>query len=232
MRLLQVSWNNKFPRRSSGSVSLIAGILITFFGLFSLAGPYYTYAVERARVNFWLQQEVMEANPLPGKTGSLYEQMILEVECRGRTLYSGPMSGLVGPFNLSALTGPVYTGETIKITFHVHLPGPETGNEFQGSHLVTKFTLLTELVDPDKTVVSYKISISPGEALFDLRNLNPGDSYSGVLSVTLTTEFPKTDGGVSTTGITLLGFLLILVGLLLKIKYGRENSGDTILNSR
>jgi LPXTG-motif cell wall-anchored protein len=213
-----------FPRRSSGSVLMIAGILIAFIGLFLLAEPYYTYAVERTRVNLWLKQEVVEANPLPGQPGSLYEQLILEVECRGRTLYNGSMSGLVGPFNLSVLTGPVYTGETLSINFHVHLPGPETGNEYQGSRLVTKFTLISELLDPDRKVVSYKISISPREALFNLQNLNPGDSYSGVLKVTLTTDLPRTTGAVSTIGITLLGFLMILGGLLLKRKFKRNYS--------
>lgn len=224
LSLLKVFRSSKFPRRGAGSVLLIAGILISFIGLFLLTEPYYTYAVERARINFWLQQEVVEANPLPGQSGSLYEMMILQVECRGRILYNGPMSGLVGPFNLSTLTGPVYTGETITITFHIHLPGPQTGNEYQGAHLVTKFILLTEMVDPDKTAVSYKISVSPREALFDLRNLNPGDSYSGVLKVTLEADLPRTTGAVSTIAITLLGFLMILSGLLLKRKFGRNFS--------
>lgn len=224
LRLLKVFKSRNFPRHSSGSVLMIAGILIAFIGLFLLAEPYYTYAVERARVNLWLKQEVVDANPLPGQPGSLYEQLILEVECRGRTLYSGSMSGLAGPFNLSALTGPVYTGETLSINFHVHLPGPETGNEYQGSRLVTKFTLISELLDPDRKVVSYKISISPREALFNLQNLNPGDSYSGVLKVTLTTDLPRTTGAVSTIGITLLGFLMILGGLLLKRKFKRNYS--------
>ena len=224
MRLLEVFWNNKFPRRGAGSVLLIGGILFSFIGLFLLTEPYYTYAVERARINFWLKQELVEAEPLPGERGNLYDQLIQVVSFRGHTLYNGPMSGLVGPFNLSALTGPVYTGETITITFHVHLPGPQTENEYQGAHLVTKFILLTEMVDPDKTAVSYKISVSPWEALFDLRNLNPGDSYSGVLKVTLEADLPRTTGAVSTIAITLLGFLMILGGLLLKRKFGRNFS--------
>ena len=89
---------------------------------------------------------------------------------------------------------------------------------------MTKFILLTEMVDPDKTAVSYKISVSPREALFDLRNLNPGDSYSGVLKVTLEADLPRTTGAVSTIAITLLGFLMILGGLLLKRKFGRNFS--------
>ncbi len=224
-RLLKVFKSNKFPRHGSGSVLIIAGVLIAFIGLFLLAEPYYTYAVERARVNLWLKQELVEAEPLPGQPGSLFEQMVLQVNCRGQTLYVGPMSGLAGPFNLNALTGSFYTGETIAIEFHVHLPGPETGNEFQGSRLVTKFTLIAEIMDSEKsTTASHSISISPREALFNLGNLNPGVSYSGVLKVTITTDLPRTAGTISTISITLLGFLMILSGLLLKRKLKRNYS--------
>lgn len=226
-----ITWllkKKKLPVRGGGSALIIAGIFIAVAGMILLVQPYYTYAQDVAEVNFWLQQEWVEANPPLGEPGSLYDQLILVIQCRGRTIYNGPMSGMVGPFNFSGLIGPIYIGQTITIKFSVYLPGAETGNEFQGSHLETKYRLISELIDPERTRISFKHVLDPETALFDLRNLNPGDSYTAEMRVTFfNTTTPPTTGESTTIAFTLLGFLMILAGLILKkLSRDREENHD------
>lgn len=86
-----------------------------------------------------VRHERVDGNPLPGEPGDLYAQMTMTITCGERVIYSGPLNGLAEPLDLSAQTGPIRPGQAHHLEVTVHLPGPETGNEFQGSTLRTRF---------------------------------------------------------------------------------------------
>ena len=65
------------------------------------------------------------------------------ISWRGIILYSGPADGLAEPLNISARIGPVRPGQVLDLDFYIFLPGPPTGNEFQGSTVTTRIVLIT-----------------------------------------------------------------------------------------
>lgn len=66
--------------------------------------------------------------------GELDEKLVLTVERQGVTLYSGPVSGF-SKLNMGSLAA----GGSQQIDIKVHLPGAETGNEYQGASVTIKF---------------------------------------------------------------------------------------------
>jgi hypothetical protein len=78
--------------------------------------------------------------------GDLYPQLQLTVTSLGEEIYHGPLSGFQ-QYNLGQLQPN--TNQTLE--FSVHLPGPTTGNEFQGSTLAVQmvFTASQECTPPD-----------------------------------------------------------------------------------
>jgi hypothetical protein len=205
-------------RRRAGRALLSGGIAIAVVGLLLLLQPYYSYARELTRADYWLKQECLEADPGAGEPGNLYDALTETITCSGRILYSGPMSALVGPINLGDLAGPIYPGKKVKINFTVLLPGPETGNESQGASLKSSYALIAEWDDREAV---FSPVVSPAESIFDLANLAPGDEYSADLRVVFDVDsrhvdLPRTAGGRFTIFIALSGLLMIALGLIVK----------------
>lgn len=69
---------------------------------------------------------------MPG--GKLGEKLVLTVEYQGKELYSGPLSGFEEKY-----MGALAAGVKEKINIKIHLPGAETGNEYQGASVKVKF---------------------------------------------------------------------------------------------
>ena len=102
--------------------------------------------------NLYMTWDWISGTPARGQEGSLFEQLHLVISFEGQVLYSGPMSGAPQAGEPSALSDALFIifmehGDEIELDFTVSLPGPETGNEFQGASLVTKivfYTICTE----------------------------------------------------------------------------------------
>ncbi|MCR3921326.1 MAG: hypothetical protein NUK65_02275 [Firmicutes bacterium] len=77
--------------------------------------------------------------------GDLYHQLVMTIAHQGVEMYKGPMSG----FSQYRL-GEIEADKDQVLDFTVHLPGPETGNEYQGSTLAVKlvFTATQEGAPP------------------------------------------------------------------------------------
>jgi len=106
--------------------------------------------------NLYLTWDWVSGDPELGELGSLFEQLVLVISYKGEELYRGPMIG--GPLagTPSVLTDALYIafmryGDVLQLDFKVILPGPETGNEFQGSTMVAKLVFYTICADmPDE----------------------------------------------------------------------------------
>ncbi|MDO9574871.1 MAG: hypothetical protein Q7I94_07755 [Candidatus Contubernalis sp.] len=184
--------------RGTGSLMIITGVLLVLASIGMLMQPYYTSAEEKPTVDLWLQQEWLGGSPEPGEPGNLYDQLVLTVRHGEDILYQGPMSGLDQPFSVTEIIGPVTSGQNVIIDFIVDLSGPETGNEFLGSYLSTSMTVFTACTWPEGEGLPCIVTVSPEESLFNLQNLNPGDSYTGSIMVSLWDEItvdPEDPGG-------------------------------------
>lgn len=71
----------------------------------------------------------MEAEETVTGGAGLLEAMELSVACRGRELHRGPAGALLSK---KIWLGRFYPGEKGELEVTVHLPGPETGNAYQG----------------------------------------------------------------------------------------------------
>jgi LPXTG-motif cell wall-anchored protein len=173
----------KLYRRSTGSALVAVGVIALLAALLLLIQPYYTYAGTVPTVRLWLQQEYISGKPPQGQPGDLFSQLQLTVVCRDTLLYEGAMSGLPDPLPVTDKIGPLAAGQTVRIFLSVHLPGPETGNEYQGSSVSTRFSVLARCAWPDGTPAQCALSIDPEDYLFNLGNLNPGDRHDGELVI-------------------------------------------------
>lgn len=109
-----------------------------------------------ASANLYLTWDWVSGDPELGELGSLFEQLILVISFEGEELYRGPMVG--GPIagDPSSIEDALFVifmeqGDEIALDITVILPGPETGNEFQGSTLETElvfYTICTEEPTP------------------------------------------------------------------------------------
>ncbi len=98
--------------------------------------------------NLYITWDFISGNPDLGELGSLFEQLILVISYKGEELYRGPMVGGPQAGTPSVITDALFIafmnyGDVLFLDFTVILPGPETGNEFQGSTLLTKLVFYT-----------------------------------------------------------------------------------------
>ena len=240
-KLLKPYTGQKYKGINGPSVLIITGVLLV---LLSMAVTYlglgYTYAVERASVSLGLGQQWVAGNPEPGQPGDLFNQLKLTVKTGDTVLYDGKLSGLGEPVDVTDLIGPITPGQPLSMDYEVYLPGRETGNEFQGSYLVTKFIVYAKCMTEEDEEIPCTISTEPEDILFDLGNLNPGDRYRGELKVTVKVSdeyieipdeeipggpkipdeeipggpLPKTGEGSS--HFTAIGFAMVVMGFILK----------------
>lgn len=106
--------------------------------------------------NLYMTWDFISGDPILGQEGSLFEQLILVIEHEGNELYRGPMMNGPQAGSPSQLTDALYIafmeyGDELELDFTVILPGPETGNVFQGSALVTKIVFYTICSEEEDT---------------------------------------------------------------------------------
>ncbi len=77
--------------------------------------------------DLWMHAEIVE-NPEPG----LLAQLVLTAKLGDETIYEGSAEGFPSSANKLHL-GRFQPGQGGELTAAVHLPGPETGNEYQGT---------------------------------------------------------------------------------------------------
>ena len=195
------------------SVTLVMLIIPCLILLALLIPP--TSASEAIRTEIWLEQEYVAGSPSPGNVGSLFEQLILTIEARGEELFSGQLSSINEPLDLTSSIG-IAADEAVELDFTIHLPGASTGNEFQGSKLSTKFTFLARATDGSGKPVAGTLEVDPQQALFELGNLNPGDIATGSLIVKYRTkpDLPVTSDH-SQRRLYIWGLALVAAGIAL-----------------
>lgn len=126
----------------------------------------------------------LRAEDVTTEEPSLFEVMKLTVSYRGKPLYEGPVSGFAGDKEI--YLGSFQPGEYGELTVIVGLPGPETGNIYQGKRASVKW-LFTARAD---------------EAVAE----KPAPR----------TRLPQTFGRAAPYLLTLLGSLLLAAGLLVR----------------
>lgn len=84
-----------------------------------------------SRYDLW-----MSAGDVTEESPSLFEVLELKVLYRGKELYRGPVKGLASG---TVCLGRFHPGESGELVMTVSLPGPETGNEYQGKSAGVKW---------------------------------------------------------------------------------------------
>ncbi|HZK39705.1 MAG TPA: hypothetical protein VFD23_06095 [Clostridia bacterium] len=133
-----------------------------------------------------------------------------------------------------------YSGPDLYVFFTITFDGPESGNEYQGSKVLTSYEFFTK---SDKKLNVFKILEIEGNAFEDMTNLNPGDPKTGriyidPLSFALSTEteesidnLPQTD---DPTPVKLLIYLsaglgaFLCVQVIVYVKRKRKDKMDEL----
>lgn len=97
--------------------------------------------------NLYMKTERMSPSPVEGEV-DLFDQIILTVYLRGSVVYSGPMKD----FATSSIFLGVFNPNDIEdLEATISLPGPETGNEFQGKGVDVKWIFIATSEGPPVT---------------------------------------------------------------------------------
>jgi hypothetical protein len=94
-----------------------------------------------------------------------------------------------------------YSGPDLYVLYTITLDGPETGNEYERSSVLTSYEVFSK---SDKKLSVFKILDHEGDAFDDMINLNPGDPKEGFLyidplSFTLSSEIEQTTNSLPQT---------------------------------
>ena len=92
------------------------------------------------RFELFMRTERASKAPTEGEA-DLFRQMILIIKYDGEEIYRGPMSDFAQS-NISL--GILHPGDDKELKAIVHLPGAETGNEFQGTSVEVRWIFLAE----------------------------------------------------------------------------------------
>ena len=106
--------------------------------------------------NLYMTWDFISGDPFIGEPGSLFEHLILVIKHKDKELYRGLMMNGPQVGSPSQLTDALYIafmeyGDELELDFTVILPGPTTGNVFQGSTLVTKIVFYTICSEEEDT---------------------------------------------------------------------------------
>ncbi len=107
-----------------------------------------------ASAELFFAWEYIEGNPELGEDGSLFDQLEMEIISDGTVLFEGLMSdweydrdnpSIEDAVNITEKLEMEFMeqGDEITLDFKVHLPGPETGNKYQGATLETRLVFFT-----------------------------------------------------------------------------------------
>lgn len=93
--------------------------------------------------NLYMRAERM--GEVPVEDVDLFDILTLKVTLRGITIYEGPIKDFAKS-NISL--GRFNRGANEELIATVHLPGPETGNEYQGKSVDVKWIFIAESITP------------------------------------------------------------------------------------
>lgn len=94
--------------------------------------------------NLYMRAERMGEAP-PKEEADLFDILVITVTLRGEKIYEGPIKGFATS-NISL--GKFNSGSREDLVATVHLPGPETGNEYQGKNVDVKWIFIAESISP------------------------------------------------------------------------------------
>ena len=105
----------------------------------------------------------MWAEDLADREPGLLEILELTVLYRGKALYRGPVANFAGA---AVYLGRFRPGESGELVATVRLPGPETGNEYQGKSASVKWIFIAQaseeiVVEPEPPGISPEEPLSP-----------------------------------------------------------------------
>ncbi len=171
--------SRSFRREKIGSLLVFLGCFLLLLGLTSSCQHYYTSAAPGAEVEYWLQHQWIDGDPVVGQPGCLFEGMMLTVESNGETVFSGPMKS----FDTIEVTDIVSSlGEETTIQMNFHLPGEGRNNNiYQGAWVRTQFKLITRCTDASGDVQDCPIKVDSTAKHLAVYNMMPGDSYSATM---------------------------------------------------
>ncbi|WP_236915150.1 LPXTG cell wall anchor domain-containing protein [Clostridium sp. Cult2] len=93
--------------------------------------------------NLYMRAERMGEAPADG--ADLFDILILTVTLKGNKIYEGPIKDFA---TSNIALGRFNTGSNEELIATVHLPGPETGNEYQGKSVDVKWIFIAESIAP------------------------------------------------------------------------------------
>ena len=196
--------------------------------------------------------EYVDGDPEPGDEGSLFDQLKMIVLSEGIELFSGNMNdwqynsanpSIDDTINLTDALEmeAILQGEKITLDIRVHLPGPETGNEFQGSTLITRMVFFTICTgedpdldpdpdsdpapgpDPDLIIVEPDDpAVSPDPMPEQGDPEEPGIIIIDPEPPKVNPPLPRTDG--ASIGLFAAGLLLMIAGISLKQEIKAKNN--------
>lgn len=94
--------------------------------------------------NLYMRAERMGELPTEGEA-DLFNILVITVTLRGEKIYEGPIKGFATS-NISL--GKFNSGSREDLVATVHLPGAETGNEYQGKAVDVKWIFIAESISP------------------------------------------------------------------------------------
>lgn len=139
--------------------------------------------------HLWIQTEEIAADD-----PSLFEVMELTVNYRGEVLYQGPVDGFAGEL---LYLGRLQPGDSEEMLVAVHLPGPETGNEYQGKSASAKWVFTAQ--------ASEEVVVEPEDPELEPDDTGVDPEKPGLL--------PQTFGEGVLYLLFLAGLLLLLLGV-------------------
>lgn len=157
--------------------------------------------------NIYMRQErIGEAEEV-----DLLAQLILKISYEGKLLYEGSMKDFA---NDNTLLGKLETGDIKKLDITIILPGPETGNEFQGKNVKNKWIFLAQ---SEKVLGDYDEDIDKDEKT---KTDDSQDKVAIPLVASATDENPKMPQTGEMVPYLLygLGASSIIIGIILKLK--------------
>lgn len=152
----------------------------------------------------------IKAAELTADEPSLFEVMELTVDYRGELLYQGKVDGFAADKEI--YLGRYEPGDVGELVVTAHLPGAETGNEYQGKSASVKWIFSAQ--------ASEEVVVEPEEPGLEPEEPGPGEAQ---LKPERPGLLPRTFGEGMLYSLFLVGTLLLLFGApLIRRRRGQE----------
>jgi len=189
--------------------------------------------------------EYIEGDPELGEEGSLFDQLEMVIISEGEEVFTGNMSdwqydrenpSIDDTINLTDVLEmeAILEGEEITLDITIHLPGPETGNEFQGSTVTARLVFFTICYgddpepdpdrepdpDPDTDPNPEELVVDPDEPEVSPDPVPEADQPGEDETLIIEPETPKTSPPLPRTdgaslGLLAAGALFLIIGTIM-----------------